>query len=233
MYAKLRAAEAERDAAREKAAAEEHARKEVAANARQIAAERDVAIQERDRLKAEAVKLIHLMEGYIHGDDTLSSGALGTAIQRFITDEEIPELVNRRALTAEARLERVEAAAMALYERVEMDESVGICLSSRVEALNLGAALSDVTPREPGEAELFRLAAHEADRDGLCFVHLDGAAPAKYALMTVERYASLTGRIFDGEIPVDDPEWMHSHIEPEMLPDVTPPPSGAAGAVDE
>ena len=48
MYAKLRAAEAERDAAREKAAAEEHARKEVAANSRQIAAERDVAIQERD-----------------------------------------------------------------------------------------------------------------------------------------------------------------------------------------
>lgn len=66
------------------------------------------------------------------------------------------------------------------------------------------------------EARLWQLAQGEADRNGLCYVHPTGAEPL-YALLTAARYRELTGRLFTDDIPVDDPEWSHSHVEPEML----------------
>jgi hypothetical protein len=88
------------------------------------------------------------------GDALTALGRLGIALHTAIRERDEAREETRRVIREDgvvvsrqaARLERVEAAAMALYERVEMDESVGICLSSRVEALNLAAALSDVTP---------------------------------------------------------------------------------------
>jgi hypothetical protein len=68
--------------------------------------------------------------------------------------------------------------------------------------------------------DLMRLACEETDRDGLCFVHFDGRAPARYALLTRERYEALCRRIFGDEgIPLGDSEWLHTHVEPEMLED--------------
>lgn len=69
------------------------------------------------------------------------------------------------------------------------------------------------------EAQLWALAQGEADRNGLCYVHPTGAEPL-YALLTAERYRQLTGRIFPDDIPTDDPEWAHSHAEPEMLAEI-------------
>lgn len=68
-------------------------------------------------------------------------------------------------------------------------------------------------------ADLMRLAMREADQDGVCFIHLDGKE-ARYVLATTERYRSIVLRAFgEGGVATDDPEWQHSHVEPEMVRD--------------
>ncbi len=76
-----------------------------AAVARAVAAE-----AERERQKAEIVKMLQLVEAFIHGDMSVSESMIGVAVQRFITDEEIEPPVNARAIAAEAELVTLRAA---------------------------------------------------------------------------------------------------------------------------
>lgn len=68
---------------------------------------------------------------------------------------------------------------------------------------------------------LLRLAFREAEQDGFCYLHFHDAAPAKFIILTPERYDAIVERLFPGGggIPVGDPEWSHSHATPEMAND--------------
>lgn len=72
--------------------------------------------------------------------------------------------------------------------------------------------------KKASRADLLAVAAPIADIEGLCFVHLTDDGPPSYALLTAERYRDLVDRVFGGEeIPVDDREWRHAHVSPDML----------------
>lgn len=84
-------------------------------------------------------------------------------------------------------------------------------IEAGAEAGPVGDTDGEILPR------LLVAATKCADQEGLCFIHASGG-PADYVVMTEQRYVELSRRVFgDQPIPESDPEWRHSHVEPEML----------------